>query len=99
MVKQFRKSVHKRIAEVVYMAAGILFGSVLTKKAVQLAYMQRGYVAVGGEWLVWLIVLLIFYFVRSIVQFIISMTKTIRGDDKETSKIIEFQVYVKRQRR
>lgn len=98
-MKQLRRSVHKQMAVVVYMAVGVLLGSVLTKKAVQLAYIQRGYLAVGGEWLVWLIVLLIFDFVRSIVQFIIRMAKTIREDDREMAKIIEFQAYVKRQRR
>ena len=85
--------------DIIFLITGIVLGSVLTKNAVQLVYIQRGYVAIGGEWLVWLIVLLIFYFVRSIVQFIISMTKTIREDDKKTAKIIEFQAYVKRQRR
>lgn len=84
---------------IIYMLTGIVLGSTLTKKAIQLAYIQRGYTAVGGEWLVWLIVLLIFDFVRSIVQFIIRMAKTIREDDREMAKIIEFQAYVKRQRR
>lgn len=83
----------------IFMIAGTVLGSALTQKAVQLAYVQRGYMAIGGEWLVFLIVLLIFDFIRNIVQFIIRLIRIIKEDDKETAKIVKFQTYVKRQRR
>lgn len=39
-------------------------GCILTRKAVEAAYTERGYVAFGGEWLVLPVLLLAVYIVR-----------------------------------
>ena len=44
----------------------VSLGLVLTKKAVTVAYMDRGFKAYGGEWLVFLEVMIIGYFVNEV---------------------------------
>jgi len=42
----------------------VSLGLVLTKKAVTVAYMDRGFKAYGGEWLVFQVVMIVGYFVN-----------------------------------
>lgn len=44
----------------------LVIGIVLTRKAVEFAYAERGYVAVGGEWLVLPVVLGLTHFAREL---------------------------------
>lgn len=44
----------------------IVVGGFLTNKAVEYAFLQRGYIAVGGEWLILPTLLLIVQLVRNV---------------------------------
>lgn len=45
-----------------------VLGCVLTKKAVETAYLERGYMAVGGEWLVLPVILMTVGLVRDVFR-------------------------------
>lgn len=46
----------------------IVVGVLLTAWAVEYTYRQRGYIAVGGEWLITPIILLVVHFTRQFVR-------------------------------
>lgn len=46
----------------------IVIGSLLTAWAVDVTYRQRGYAAVGGEWLITPMLLLIVHFLRDFIR-------------------------------
>ena len=43
-------------------------GLVLTRKAVECAYYERGYVAVGGEWMILPVLMITVHFVRDNIR-------------------------------
>lgn len=51
----------------------ITLGCVLQKKAIELAYQERGFIAVGAEWFVLPIILLIVAIIRGMAQSIIEL--------------------------
>ena len=53
----------------IYLTASAILGIALTMKSVELARSIRGYVAVGGEWFVLLIVLLVSDLIKKFVVF------------------------------
>ncbi len=104
VVKQFRwlKCNKKMIvicANVVYIIVSVILGSILTVKSVRVASIIRGYTAVGGEWFVLLIVLLISEIIKSFFVYIIRKINEVRKDSNEAAKIIELQSYRKKKRR
>lgn len=46
----------------------LVIGIVITRNAVEFAYAERGYVAVGSEWLVLPMILLLVHFAREIFK-------------------------------
>lgn len=58
----------------------IAIGCVFTKKAVEFAYLERGYKAVGGELLVFPMLLIVVEVSREIFSYIIKLIGT---EDKE----------------
>ena len=60
----------------------ILAGIVLTAFAVPHTYKTRGYFAIGGEWLILPVILLIDYMVREVVQDVFGII-IFKGGDEE----------------
>jgi hypothetical protein len=83
----------------IYLTASAILGIALTMKSVELARSIRGYVAVGGEWFVLLIVLLVSDLIKKFVVFFIKIIKQVRADDGELAKIVELQSYRMKRRR
>lgn len=44
----------------------LLAGLILTRKAVEFAYAERGYVAFGGEWLVLPVLMMLVHMIRTV---------------------------------
>lgn len=59
----------------------IIFGCILTRLAVDYAYLERGYKAVGGEWLVLPVILLSVHMTRETIRSVIAVFRD-GGDDE-----------------
>ena len=64
-----------------------VIGIILTRKAVEYAYIERGYVAFGSEWLVLPVVLLIVHFVREVRAELPEMAKMLTEEDADDRRI------------
>lgn len=66
----------------------IVAGVILTRKAVEYAYAERGYAALGGEWLVLPVLLVAVHFARKAVKAIYEVLVFEEGcvNDKRASK-------------
>ena len=86
-MKQPPRLVHNRKAivliDLVYVAVSIAIGGIFTVKAVELAYIERGYDAIGGEWLVFLLVLLVAKIIKQVVLYFIKIFKTSNKENTE----------------
>lgn len=51
----------------------IVLGLVLTRKGIECAYIERGYRAVGGEWMILPILLILVYLVKGTYRSIIDI--------------------------
>lgn len=61
----------------------IVIGLVLTEKAVSAAYAQRGYLTVGGEWLVLPVIILAVSLIRSVIEDMCDIWERDDDDDWE----------------
>lgn len=86
-------------ANTAYKTASVALGSILTVKAVKIAQTTRGYTAIGGEWLVWLIVLMVSGLMKSCLIFFIKVIKEISKEDDDMAQIEELQSYRRMKRR
>lgn len=62
----------------------IVTGLILTEVSVKIAYAERGYIAYGGEWLIFPLVLMIVEMVRSIGKTVWYLLRT--EDDYEPTR-------------
>lgn len=86
-------------ANTVYIIASVALGSVLTVKAVKAAQTARGYTAIGGEWLVLLIVLMSSCIMKRFLVFLYKVIKEISKEDDDMTQIIELKSYRRKKRR
>lgn len=56
-------------------------GIVLTRKAVECAYAERGYAAIGGEWFVLPMLLLVIELIRDVADRLPEFLELWNGDD------------------
>lgn len=61
----------------------LVVGLVLTRKAVEFAYAERGFVAFGGEWLVLPTVLFLAHFAREIRRDLPKLIELIKEEDDD----------------
>ena len=62
-------------------------GLILTRKAVEFAYAERGYVAFGGEWLVLPVMMMMVHIVRDVrSSFSTTFGEEVDDCDRRTSK-------------
>lgn len=59
----------------------IISGCVLTRQAIDYAYLERGYKAIGGEWLVLPVILLSVHMARETIRSVIAVFQD-GGDDE-----------------
>lgn len=67
----------------------LVAGLILTRKAVEFAYAERGYVAVGGEWLVLPVMMLLVHMIRNVRRSFLATNETwkeVSADDRRTSR-------------
>lgn len=76
----------------------LVIGLVLTRKAVELAYAERGCIAFGGEWLVLPAVLFLVHFAREFRRNLPELIELFKEEDDDR-RIAENHRRVERQRR
>lgn len=67
----------------------LVIGLILTRKAVEYAYAERGCVAFGGEWFVLPVILLVVHMVREVRRSLFTMDdffEEVDADDRSTSR-------------
>lgn len=64
----------------------LVIGLILTRKAVEYAYAERGYVTFGGEWLVLPVILLAVHMVREVRRDLFTFLEEVDADDGSTSR-------------
>lgn len=67
----------------------LMSGLILTRKAVDFAYAERGYVAFGGEWLILPAMMMLVHMVRNVRRSISATDETweeVDAGDRRTSK-------------
>lgn len=69
----------------------LVIGIVLTRKAVEYAYDVRGYVAIGGEWLILPFILMTIYLFREIIDLICNMPdiECFKEEDTDDRRFVE----------
>lgn len=76
----------------------LVIGLILTRKAVELAYVEREYIAFGGEWLVLPAVLFLVYFAREFRRNLPELIELFKEEDDDR-RIVEHHRRVEKQRR
>ena len=62
-------------------------GLILTRKAVEFAYAERGYVAFGGEWLVLPVMMMLVHIVRDVrSSLFVTLGEEVDAGDRRTSR-------------
>ncbi len=67
----------------------LVIGLILTRKAVEYAYAERGYAAFGGEWLVLPMILMVVHLVRDVRRTLFIMNdcfEEVDADDGNTAR-------------
>lgn len=65
----------------------LLTGLILTRKAVEFAYVERGYVAFGGEWLVLPVIMMLVHMVRNVRSSLFTaLGEEVNAGDGRTSR-------------
>lgn len=77
----------------------LVIGIVLTRKAVEFAYIERGYVAFGGEWLVLPVVLGLVHFAREFRRNLPGLIELFKEEDSDDRRIEEHNRRMAEQRR
>lgn len=77
----------------------LVIGIVLTRKAVEFAYAERGYVAFGGEWLVLPVVLGLARFVRAFRRNLPRLIELFKEEEADARSIKKYNRRMAKQRR
>lgn len=65
----------------------LLAGLILTRKSVEFAYAERGYVAFGGEWLVLPVLMMLVHMIRTVRSSLFATYgEEVNTDDRRTSR-------------
>lgn len=67
----------------------LMSGLILTRKAVEFAYAERGYVAFGGEWLVLPVMMMLVHMTRTVRRSLFATDETweeVGAGDRRTSR-------------
>jgi len=67
----------------------LMSGLILTRKAVEFAYAERGYVAFGGEWLVLPVMMMLVHMTRTVRKSLFTTDETweeVDAGDRRTSR-------------
>ena len=65
----------------------LMTGLILTRKAIEFAYAERGYVAFGGEWLVLPVMMMLVHMVRDVRSSIFAtFGEEVDADDRRTPR-------------